>query len=58
MHHPPQHIFHHTPDTLGQWCAQHGMPAFRAKQLLKWVYERGVVDPAQMTDLSKRDRET
>ncbi|MEQ8844489.1 MAG: 23S rRNA (adenine(2503)-C(2))-methyltransferase RlmN [Phycisphaerales bacterium] len=58
MHHPPQHIFDHTPDTLGQWCAQHGMPAFRAKQLLKWVYERGVVDPAQMTDLSKRDRET
>ena len=34
------------------------MPAFRAKQLLKWVYERGVVDLGQMTDLSKRDRET
>ena len=34
------------------------MPAFRAKQVLTWVYERGVADPALMTDLSKRDRET
>ena len=34
------------------------MPAFRAKQILTWVYERGVVDPGLMTDLSKRDRET
>jgi 23S rRNA (adenine2503-C2)-methyltransferase len=57
LHHPEHHIFHFTPDTLAQWCAERSMPAFRAKQLLKWVYERGVVDPAQMTDLSKRDRE-
>ena len=57
MQHPSQHVFHHTPDSLGQWCAVHGLPAFRAKQVLKWVYERGVVDPAQMTDLSKRDRD-
>lgn len=58
MHHPEHHIFHFTPDTLAEWCAARSMPAFRAKQLLKWVYERGVVDPAEMTDLSKRDRET
>lgn len=58
MHHPEHHIFHFTPETLAEWCAARSMPAFRAKQLLKWVYERGVVDPAEMTDLSKRDRET
>lgn len=58
MHHPEHHIFNFTPDTLAEWCAARSMPAFRAKQLLKWVYERGVVDPAEMTDLSKRDRET
>lgn len=58
MHHPEHHIFHFTPDTLAEWCTARSMPAFRAKQLLKWVYERGVVDPAEMTDLSKRDRET
>jgi 23S rRNA (adenine2503-C2)-methyltransferase len=33
------------------------MPAFRAKQILEWVYERGVADPAAMTNLSKRDRD-
>ncbi|MGD1917114.1 MAG: 23S rRNA (adenine(2503)-C(2))-methyltransferase RlmN [Phycisphaerales bacterium] len=58
MRHPDHHIFHHTPESLAEWCGDRGMPAFRAKQVLKWVYERGVVDPEQMTDLSKRDRET
>ncbi|NRA58734.1 MAG: 23S rRNA (adenine(2503)-C(2))-methyltransferase RlmN [Phycisphaerales bacterium] len=58
MRHPEHHIFHHTPESLAEWCGDRGMPAFRAKQVLKWVYERGVVDPEQMTDLSKRDRET
>jgi 23S rRNA (adenine2503-C2)-methyltransferase len=33
------------------------MPPFRAKQVLEWVYQRGVVDPELMTNLSKRDRE-
>lgn len=33
------------------------MPAFRAKQILKWVYEEGVIDPEAMTNLSKSDRE-
>ncbi len=34
------------------------MPGFRADQILKWVYKEGVIDPAEMTNLSKRDRET
>lgn len=58
MRHPTSHIFEHTPETLTAWCAQRGMPAFRATQIMEWVYRRGVVDPAQMTNLSKRDRET
>ncbi|MFI4916237.1 MAG: 23S rRNA (adenine(2503)-C(2))-methyltransferase RlmN [Phycisphaerales bacterium JB060] len=58
MRHPEHHIFQFTPDTLADWCRQRSMPAFRAKQILTWVYERGVADPALMTDLSKRDRET
>ncbi len=32
------------------------MKPFRAKQILEWVYERGVVDPAKMTNLSKLDQ--
>lgn len=30
-----------------------GKEAFRAKQLLRWIYQRGVCDFAAMTDLSK-----
>jgi len=52
------HIFAHTPDTLADWCDQHRMPRFRAKQILEWVYEKGIADPAQMSNLSKLDRET
>jgi 23S rRNA (adenine2503-C2)-methyltransferase len=55
--HPPNHIFEHTPETLAQWCTQHQMPVFRAKQVLEWVYEKGVADPAQMSNLSKLDRD-
>lgn len=33
------------------------MPAFRGRQLLEWVYAKGVVEPEAMTNLSKRDRE-
>ena len=33
------------------------MPKFRAKQILEWVYEKGITDPALMTSLSKADRD-
>ena len=31
--------------------AAHGHPRFRAAQIFAWVYRRGVLDPANMTDL-------
>lgn len=34
-----------------------GEPKYRAKQVLKWIYARGVSDFDQMTDLSKQLRE-
>ena len=34
-----------------------GESAFRAKQVMQWIYARGVTDFAQMTDLSKKLRE-
>ncbi|MBX9735390.1 MAG: 23S rRNA (adenine(2503)-C(2))-methyltransferase RlmN [Phycisphaerales bacterium] len=58
MHRLSSHIFEHTPETLGAWCAQRAMPSFRAKQILEWVYQKGVTDPAKMTNLSARDRQT
>jgi 23S rRNA (adenine2503-C2)-methyltransferase len=58
VRHPESHIFQFTPDTLKEWCAARGMAAYRADQILEWVYQRGVVDPDEMSNLSKRDRET
>ncbi|MEZ6191599.1 MAG: 23S rRNA (adenine(2503)-C(2))-methyltransferase RlmN [Phycisphaerales bacterium] len=34
------------------------MPAYRAAQVLEWVYRHGVTDPAQMTNLGKADQRT
>ncbi len=33
------------------------MPAFRAEQIMEWVYRRGVINPAEMSNLSKADRD-
>ncbi|MFA7236053.1 MAG: 23S rRNA (adenine(2503)-C(2))-methyltransferase RlmN [Phycisphaeraceae bacterium] len=52
----PTHFFDLTRDALIAWCADHRMPRFRADQLLQWVYQRGIIDPQQMTDFSKADR--
>jgi 23S rRNA (adenine2503-C2)-methyltransferase len=56
MQHPTYHIFDQTPESLEAWCLERGMPKFRAKQILEWVYEKGIADPAQMSNLSKLDR--
>jgi 23S rRNA (adenine2503-C2)-methyltransferase len=34
-----------------------GEPAFRAQQVFRWIHERGVLDPALMSDLPKSLRE-
>ena len=56
MPHPP-HIFDLTPQSLGETLAALGIPAFRAKQVLEWVYRKHVADPDAMTNLSKADRD-
>ncbi|GJM18002.1 MAG: putative dual-specificity RNA methyltransferase RlmN [Phycisphaeraceae bacterium] len=58
MRHPPHHIFEFTPETLADWCLERSMPKFRAKQILEWVYLKGVIDPAEMSNINTRDRET
>ncbi len=57
MHNPEAHIFAFTPDTLSAWCQDRGMAKFRARQILEWVYQQGVIDPNAMSNLSKKDRE-
>jgi 23S rRNA (adenine2503-C2)-methyltransferase len=43
---------------LESFFAKLGERPFRAKQLMQWVHQRGVIDFAQMTDMSKALRET
>ncbi len=57
MRHPEHHIFQFTPETLGHWCAERGWPSFRAKQILDWVYAKGIGDPLAMTNLRPAERE-
>lgn len=48
----------HAPEALRERFARDGLPAYRADQVLGWIYGRGVDDVAEMTDLpvSLRDR--
>jgi 23S rRNA (adenine2503-C2)-methyltransferase len=57
VQHPVNHIFEQTPESLAAWCERQKMPSFRAEQILEWVYEKGIADPALMSNLSKLDRE-
>lgn len=51
------HFFDHTPDTLGELFQAWGLPRYRAKQVMDWVYAKGIADPRKMTNLSEVDRE-
>jgi 23S rRNA (adenine2503-C2)-methyltransferase len=51
------HFFDLTPDSLKAFCAQHDMPGFVSAQLMDWVYQKGVVDPAAMSNISRRHRD-
>lgn len=44
------------PELTG-WVAQHGQPPYRARQIFHSLYQKGISDPAQMTDLPKEFRE-
>jgi 23S rRNA (adenine2503-C2)-methyltransferase len=42
---------------LTEWFAQQGEKPFRAKQVFRWIHQRGVADFDAMTDLAKGLRE-
>ncbi len=46
-----------SPEELGLFMAGMGQKPFRTKQIIQWVYARGVTDFSEMTDLSKAFRE-
>jgi 23S rRNA (adenine2503-C2)-methyltransferase len=42
-----------TEASLVRWLGQHDIAAYRAGQILRWVYHRGAYSFSEMTDLSK-----
>lgn len=53
----PINIMGHTPDQLVELVAQWGNKPFRARQLQRWIHQRGVADFEQMTDLARGFRQ-
>lgn len=43
----------YSPDALRERLRADGLPAYRADQIAGWLYQRGVEDPAEMTDLDR-----
>jgi 23S rRNA (adenine2503-C2)-methyltransferase len=54
---PPRHLADLGPDERAALAAEHGLPAYRAKQLATHYFTRLVDDPAQMTDLPAAARD-
>jgi 23S rRNA (adenine2503-C2)-methyltransferase len=44
-------------ETMEQLITVHGLEKYRAEQIAKWMYQRGITDFSLMTDLSKRHHE-
>jgi 23S rRNA (adenine2503-C2)-methyltransferase len=42
-----------TPEELGAWLKAHGQPAMRARQIRRWLVERGAESFEEMTDLPR-----
>ncbi len=42
-----------SPDQLVAWLGDRGLPAFRARQVQQWLYDKGATDFEEMSNLSK-----
>jgi 23S rRNA (adenine2503-C2)-methyltransferase len=47
----PPHALHMARDDWKKWFAERGIPAFRTKQLLEWLYLKGEEDPQKFLNL-------
>jgi 23S rRNA (adenine2503-C2)-methyltransferase len=50
---PPASLLERTPDEWGELLASWDEPRYRALQVFRWIHQRGVADPEQMSDLPK-----
>jgi len=48
-----RHLLGTTLDAFTAWCAGHDLPAYRARQVLEWVYGKDVTGFESMTNLAK-----
>ena len=54
--HPATSVFDLDPRTFREWAVARDLPKYLGDQVIRWVYEKGELDPARMTDLSKVGR--
>jgi 23S rRNA (adenine2503-C2)-methyltransferase len=47
----PTSLIEQFPEEWAQTLSQWGEPRYRAGQIFRWIHQRGVLDPAAMTDL-------
>ncbi len=52
-----QSLLDHSTDELSAWMVERSFPAFHARQVIRWVFERRVETFEGMTDLPRRLRE-
>jgi len=50
---PALHPYERLPEEWSEVVAGWGEPRYRAGQIFRWIHARGVLDPAEMTDLPK-----
>lgn len=50
-----QHVFGLTLGAFKNLLKSIDMPAFRAGQIMKWIYDKGILDPEEMPNISKKD---
>lgn len=54
---PPANLKDMTLEDLEAFVAQHGKEKYRARQIMKWIYQKGAISFDEMTNLSKSFRE-
>ena len=52
-----RHVLDPVTGELGDWLAERGLPAFRARQIRQWLFEQRAADFQAMTDLPAKLRE-
>lgn len=54
---PPTHPLERLPEEWAEVLVSWGEPKYRGAQVFHWIHQRGVFDPAEMTNLPKSLRE-